>query len=827
MFALILLAACLMYGLFFSLMPPVVQFVLSNEQHVVIWSNEFAHKCRWLLIGIGMVLSCLAVATGSMRKENAAACSRADFFIHNLMPVSLFPLCGIVILLGDMLPRGIVSNTLWFGPALILSLILAQLVEEYARNGKAAPGRPVREWTLLIFVASTILYTCLGCRLAYVAGEHAGDEGQYLAEARSLYYDHDLDIKNNFLQENGQFGRDFQLGDRIKEVYNEPLEKIRLRLLEIHVSTRSRNGHWYSIHPYGLPLLMAPFWPLGIPMRYFILGMIGALGNIAMYKISRRLGAGRNAAMITVLCFGASFYWAVYAARALPETLGATLLCWAFWAILVQDEKPWLSVIVGSVCCTYLTMAHDRFIVLSLLAFGFYGLFGLFSGEPWSRKLKRLTVFTILTCSGYAIYVASQFHMYEGGLKYELSEQLFNYPMGMWGIIADLQGVTPVLPSFIWLAAALMVWVLMRGISLRTRLFAVAVAVTFAACVVSSCANEIYVGGSCVPGRYLLVVVALLVPGAACVLERTTSTGRWWYVFLSSVSAMLLVLTLIFLPLIGRGFIMAIFRLAACHPILAGLFNPHASFLYSPQPRLEAATTAYVAGGILLTALALMLTEKHRRYALLPISLVIALGIYSNVVQGWTKPDRYALPRYLSGIEHEKLVISKLDAPTDLLKISRVYFDDFAARTSRVGVTTADLGTNISGRMASQPNMATNDWAGRGYAWTTLTAPFKPFAGQMLLHMAGVIEGDAVPVLALKQGSRPIFEGPIQVSDGQFRLNYVFRCGKSEGDLYILVRLADGHGTLTLKEFSWTPYSNKLLEGTNILLPKDTMVVGK
>jgi hypothetical protein len=36
MFALILLAACLVYGSFFLFMPPVVQFALSNKQNLVI-----------------------------------------------------------------------------------------------------------------------------------------------------------------------------------------------------------------------------------------------------------------------------------------------------------------------------------------------------------------------------------------------------------------------------------------------------------------------------------------------------------------------------------------------------------------------------------------------------------------------------------------------------------------------------------------------------------------------------------------------------------------------------------------------------------------------
>ena len=113
-----------------------------------------------------------------------------------------------------------------------------------------------------------------------------------------------------------------------------------------------------------------------------------------------------------------------------------------------------------------------------------------------------------------------------------------------------------------------------------------------------------------------------------------------------------------------------------------------------------------------------------------------------NVAQRWTKPNADIVPSYLAGINRERLLIpNQFRSPTNLFDVSCVSFPDFISATSQAGVTTADLGARMSGRMVSQPRLEVNDWAGRGYAWTTLTEPFEPIAGQMLLHMGGAVEG--------------------------------------------------------------------------------------
>ena len=55
---------------------------------------------------------------------------------------------------------------------------------------------------------------------------------------------------------------------------------------------------------------------------------------------------------------------------------------------------------------------------------------------------------------------------------------------------------------------------------------ATALVLTFVAVLLTSCTNAAALGGACVPGRYLLVVLPLLLPGTAHLLARGTPAAR-------------------------------------------------------------------------------------------------------------------------------------------------------------------------------------------------------------------------------------------------------------------------------------------------------------
>lgn len=800
------LAACLLYGIFFLAHPPVLNFLLPDQQNLILWTDLLIYRYRWPWAGVGFVLSFLALVGHYVCKPKhqreliSSSCAR---LLYYLMPLSFLPWTAVLLLMGDILPQDIVSNSVLFIPALVFSLIVARLFEGFMAREDGAENR--REWTLVIFLLSTVLYAWLGYHIAEVTGEHVGDEGHYLTLAESLYYDHDLDIKNNILQ--------------------KVAEKKRSGLLQrrgyLHISPNSRGDHWYSWHSFGLPLILAPVFGLGRLMRYIMLGMIAALGNMAMYKTSRGVGAGRSTSLATVLSFGSSVYWGLYSARALPEVLGATLVAWLFWAIVSQGKRPWLTVCLGSFCCTYLPMTHHRFLLMSLMGMGFYGLFGLLSGEAWRRKILCMAIFSILCVLGLGIFFLSQYLMYEGGMVYEVGSVVEFYPLGIWGIIADSRGLVAIMPSFMWLLASLIAWII---ISPKNRLFSLSVLVTFMACLLLLCSNRWYVGGSCVPGRYIVAVIPLLIPGAAYMLQRTSSVARWWLFFLSAVSTSLLIMVLYLLPVIGRGFILPVYTLSNSHPILARLYHPHASFLFSSIGISRFLTTVYVAAGMILTTMILFIPEKMKRYSISLVSIIGVLGTVGHGVQFQRSTPYYYdaqhLAAYLSRLKLERTYIAtKMNKPTSLFDISKVVFPDFTSATSVVGVTTFDLGVRMEGELVSQPNLEVNDWDGRGYRWATLTAPCPPTEGWRVLHIEGVMEGSAQPVFALREGSKTIHEGALNVINQKIDENIAFYCKGRRGHLYVLLHLKEGKGTFYLKELYWSPYSDKFIKDMNLYIP--------
>jgi hypothetical protein len=85
-----------------------------------------------------------------------------------------------------------------------------------------------------------------------------------MIQAQSLYEDRDWDIQNNLMKE-------FHVTD--------PSEMDRSYT---HIAPTSRGHHWYSWHPCGLPLLIAPLWGCGMIFQQLFLGMILALGCVGM-----------------------------------------------------------------------------------------------------------------------------------------------------------------------------------------------------------------------------------------------------------------------------------------------------------------------------------------------------------------------------------------------------------------------------------------------------------------------------------------------------------------------------------------------------------------
>lgn len=97
--------------------------------------------------------------------------------------------------------------------------------------------------TVVIWITTAVLAALAAARLTGTPIFPSGDEPHYLVIAQSLWRDGDLKIENNHTR-----------GD-YREYFHRDLEP--------HYLTRGADSEIYSIHPVGLPAMMAPVYGLG------------------------------------------------------------------------------------------------------------------------------------------------------------------------------------------------------------------------------------------------------------------------------------------------------------------------------------------------------------------------------------------------------------------------------------------------------------------------------------------------------------------------------------------------------------------------------------
>ncbi|TVR00846.1 MAG: hypothetical protein EA399_03995 [Desulfovibrionales bacterium] len=617
---------------FFLLNPPIYTLHLSQEGVLLeIWPNLDFKTYRWVIIATALLLPVCSAVLHYLRTSRAEHehPSGQERLLSVLSPLGLLPLGVIPLFLADMLDPFIRTNlTLLIGLGAI-ALFLTRLITPWLNAQRSNTRRGLGLRAVLLLVGSTTFYIFAGIYFSGIAGEHVGDEGHYIIQAQSLYEDRNLDLRNNIFD---IFGSEF-------------VEERGLGFF--HIAPNSKEPHWYSWHPYGLSLLIAPFWEWGTTGRHLVLGLISGLGLTGLYLVCRRIGAGNPSSLLVVLSLGTSVFWAVYSFRALPEVLGGTLLIWTFWAIIAQKDRPWTTLLIAALCCGFMPFAQTRFIPMSLMGIGLYGLFGLLGDETLRRKISRLSIFSLLCALAYGLYLALQTSMFTGASSYPISDVLFSYPMGAWATLASERGLVQLFPVLFWLFGAMLAWFVMDP---KHRLLCLGLALTFLACLLTSNTYHGYTGGSSLPGRYLVAVVPLLFPAAAIVLERSGSFGRFWFLFLSLFSTLLLAATFFHLPDIGRGFILPLHSLTSM-PLLHGLFFPHATITLPMTP--EAIwTTVYVIVGFFATTSILFLEKRSRAIAIGSAVLILTIGVFSAQERGrpWVN-----YPLFLHAIPQEQV----------------------------------------------------------------------------------------------------------------------------------------------------------------------------
>jgi len=369
-----------------------------------------------------------------------------------------------------------------------------------------------------------------------------------------------------------------------------------------------------------LSFLLAPVFPLGNWGRQLVLGLIAALSVCGLLKLCERFGASARASMLITGLFGASAWWGIYAVRALPEVLGAGLAAWMMTGVLMERGRRWEAVALVSACAAALPWAYVRFAPVGLIGFGLLVLRCLALEKTRRERSAMAAASAAIGAAAFGFYIAVQNAMFMGGSAQGSWDRLFTWPAGMWLMMSDGRGIGYVFPAAGWLVLSAMHLSISDAGNRRRSL---ALLSLFAAVLATSCGWGCWHGGACVPGRYIVAVLPLLLAPAAVVFDRQGAVGRWWLIALLLFSTMHFALVLAALPAIGAHFAFPTRALRLFAPFSRGLVN---GFDFAGPGPVHALAIAFYA----ITAAVLFLGRRAQTMqAALLAGLVAALALAS------------------------------------------------------------------------------------------------------------------------------------------------------------------------------------------------------
>lgn len=453
-----------------------------------------------VLLPVAAALACLIGWLTAMRYGHR---DRSDAVLPlYVLAVLLLPYLPWV---ADLLP----GVRVLAGPAryVLWLVVIAQVV--WASFG-AGRGRRVvvrlRSWsTLRTFTAvalfSVVVYGGVAAVVAVSGLVPGGDEPHYLIITQSLIADHDLDIENNHAQ------KDY------RAYYDQDLDP--------HALARGVNGRLYSVHPIGLPVLIAPFFALGgYPAVVFAMVLMAALASGLAWTWVRRATGSVSAATFAWAAAALSVSFGFSAGTIYPEVAAALAIALAlavgltgptgasdaptFGRALVVGcaaaALPWLSSKYAPVSAVLVAIAARRVLadtsapasrparlaatlvpyVVSLA--GWFAFFQVLWGSPWPSA---------------AYGGADQTQMSVANLLRGVPGLLFDQEYG-------LLAYTPVLAI-----AAVGCWHQWRAGG-QARVLATELAVAFAALMLTVAGHTMWWGGSSVPARFLVAGIPML-----------------------------------------------------------------------------------------------------------------------------------------------------------------------------------------------------------------------------------------------------------------------------------------------------------------------------
>jgi hypothetical protein len=444
------------------------------------------------------------------------------------------PAFGFAILLIPYLPwvaDAVPALQMIAGPgrAVIWAAIVAQLVW-VLWQARLIRADWLQRWTLrrsavAIGVLTAVISGLAASRLTGTMLYPAGDEPHYLVIAQSLWRDRDFRIENNHAR--GDYREYFPLS------------------LEPHYLTRGIDNEIYSIHPVGMPVLIAPALGIGgyravILMFIALAAVASALMWHAVVRATNAIGAATFAwasiVATTPFLFNSFAIYpeipaALAAVVALTVTFGGAgpreaLTQWLIVS-LACATLPWFSTKYAPMSAALIAIATLRILLPSADALAL---------PKTTRATASFARGTLLALTAlllpYAASLAGWFGFFYAiwgtpwpqapyGALVQTSP--WNLVFGAPGLLFDQEyGLLPYAPVYVLSATGL--WVMWRDRG-EMRRRSIEIIIAFAALLATVGAFRIWWGGSASPGRPLTSGLLMLALPIAMAFRAAPSGG--------------------------------------------------------------------------------------------------------------------------------------------------------------------------------------------------------------------------------------------------------------------------------------------------------------
>jgi hypothetical protein len=461
----------------------------------------------WLLplLAAGIWLALAGLYHGMVRRR----ATPADV-LDALRPLSAAALLVVPYL--PWLPDAVPVLRLPGGPArLLVWIIILTQVARLLWNARPPLEIWKPAWRAPLAIALVTFTVCGAAALAFTRSPlfPGGDEPHYLVMAQSLWRDGDLKIENNH-----------QRGD-YREYFATDLQP--------HYLTRGRDGAIYSVHPIGMPVLMAPVYALGgyTLVAWTMVAFATGAATLLWGLVRRLTGSGTVATVGWAACCltGPFVFNSFTVYPEIPASLAAMLAftlalqarphddarrgAWGGWRWLAcglaAATLPWFSTKYAPMSATLILIALGR---IWLLRPGDAGLL-----RDWRGKVGAslaLGVPYAISLAGWFAYFYATWGTFSPSAPYgaQRGAGLRFLPAGGPGLLFDQEyGIIVFAPALL-LSLVGLVAMLRRGGAARRM--ALEVGAAFGALLATVGAFHIWWGGSATVGRPLMSGFLLL-----------------------------------------------------------------------------------------------------------------------------------------------------------------------------------------------------------------------------------------------------------------------------------------------------------------------------